>query len=146
MSFLRKLSAALAAPTPRPEVDRHLAMAVLLLETARADFERSADELALIRAQLSRGLGLDAAQTEALLARAADQAGAAVSLHEFVSALNRELDADGKRELLGWLWQVALADGRIEPREEALIRQLAELLFVPHADFVRTRLVATGGT
>jgi uncharacterized tellurite resistance protein B-like protein len=144
MSFLRKLSAALTPPPPKAAVDRHLAMAVLLLETARADFERSADELKLIREQLARGLQLDAAQTDALIERAADNAGTAVSLHEFVAALNRELDADGKRELLVWLWQVALADGHVEPREEGLIRQLADLLFVPHADFVRTRIAAGG--
>lgn len=144
MSFLRKLSAALAPPPPKAAVDRHLAMAVLLLETARADFERSPDELRLIREQLARGLGLDAGETEALLARAVDSAGAAVSLHEFVATLNAELDAEAKRELLVWLWQVALADGRVEPREEGMIRQLAELLFVPHADFVRARMAAGG--
>src|SRR3546814_3146326 len=77
----------------------------LLLETARADFERGPDELELIREQLAHGLKLDAAQTEALIARATDSAGTAVSLHEFVAVLNHELDADGKRELLAWLWQ-----------------------------------------
>ncbi len=144
MSFLRKLSAALTAQPSKPAIDRHLAMAVLLLETARADFERSPQELTLIREQLAHAFGLEAAEADALIRRAADSAGAAVSLHDFVAALNAELDTAGKRELLVWLWQVALADGRIEPREEALIRQLADLLFVPHADFVRTRLAAAG--
>src|SRR3546814_11870582 len=97
-------------------------MAVLLLETARADFERGPDELELIREQLAHGLKLDAAQTEALIARATDSAGTAVSPHEFVAVLNHELDADGKREMLAWLWQVAFADVQIEPREEAMIR------------------------
>ncbi|HEY9545365.1 MAG TPA: TerB family tellurite resistance protein [Solimonas sp.] len=144
MSFLRKLSASLSTPAPKAAVDRHLAMAVLLLETARADFERGPDELELIREQLAHGLKLDAAQTEALIARATDSAGTAVSLHEFVAVLNHELDADGKRELLAWLWQVAFADGHIEPREEAMIRQLADLLFVPHADFIKARIAAGG--
>ena len=144
MSFLRKLSAALAPPPKTAAVDRELAMAVLLLETARADFERSDEELRLIREQISQRFGLDAEQTEALLTRAQERAGTAVSLHDFVAALNAELDADGKRELLRWLWQVALADGRIEPNEEAMIRQLADLLFVPHADFVRARIAAGG--
>src|SRR3546814_15494462 len=75
MSFLRKLSASLSTPAPKAAVDRHLAMAVLLLETARADFERGPDELELIREQLAHGLKLDAAQTEALIARATDSAG-----------------------------------------------------------------------
>jgi uncharacterized tellurite resistance protein B-like protein len=143
MSLLRKLTAAFAPP-PKTTVDRHLAMAVLLLETARADFERSPAELRLIRDQLGKAFALDDAQAEALLARALESAGSAVSLHQFIATLNAELDADGKRELLVWLWQVALADGRIEPREEGLIRQLADLLFVPHSDFVRTRMTAGG--
>jgi uncharacterized tellurite resistance protein B-like protein len=143
MSLLRKLTAAFAPP-PKATVDRHLAMAVLLLETARADFERSPAELQLIRDQLGKAFALDDAQAEALLARALESAGSAVSLHQFIATLNAELDADGKRELLVWLWQVALADGRIEPREEGLIRQLADLLFVPHSDFVRTRMTAGG--
>lgn len=144
MSFLRKLTAALSPPAPKAAVDRHLAMAVLLLETARADFERSPGELELIRERLAQGLKLDAEQAEALIARAADSAGTAVSLHEFVTVLNHELNADGKRELLVWLWQVALADDHIEPREEAMIRQLADLLFVPHADFIKARIAAGG--
>ncbi|WP_051277891.1 TerB family tellurite resistance protein [Solimonas flava] len=143
MSLLHKLTAAFSPP-PKTVPDRSLAMAVLLLETARADFERSPEELALIRTQLADSLGLDAAQTDALIQRALDSAGTAVSLHDFVSTLNAELDVDGKRQLLGWLWRVALADGRVEPREEALIRQLADLLFVPHADFVRARIAAGG--
>src|SRR3546814_12347191 len=113
MSFLRKLSASLSTPAPKAAVDRHLAMAVLLLETARADFERGPDELELIREQLAHGLKLDAAQTEALIARATYSAGTAVSLHEFVAVLNHALDDDGKRELLASLWQVAFAAGPI---------------------------------
>lgn len=143
MSLLRKLTRAFAPP-PRAVVDLQLAMAVLLLEIAGADFQRSAEELEQIRRQLVDGLGLDAAAAETLLARAQDRVDTAISLHEFVARLNAELDAQGKRELLAWLWQVALADGRIEPYEEARIRQLAELLFIPHADFVQTRLAAGG--
>ena len=138
MSLLRKLAAAFTTPEEKT-IDRQLAMAVLLLETARADFERDDSELAEIRGQLQQRLGIDAAEVQTLLGRAQDSAAAAVSLHDYVRTLNRELDSDGKRELLRDLWRVALADGRLEPREEGLIRQLAELLFVPHADFVRTR-------
>jgi uncharacterized tellurite resistance protein B-like protein len=82
MSFLRKLSAALTAQPSKPAIDRHLAMAVLLLETARADFERSPQELTLIREQLAHAFGLEAAEADALIRRAADSAGAAVSLHD----------------------------------------------------------------
>lgn len=139
MSLLRKLG--LGSAPPR-RGDQRLAMAVLLLELAGADFERSADELAAIRDALAEGLGLPQAEAAQLVERGLHSAQRAVSLHEFVATLNAELDTDGKRELLAWLWQVAHSDGSVAPREEALIRQLAELLFLPHADFVRSRLDA----
>lgn len=143
MSLLRKLGLS-TAPPPRA-VDRQLAMAVLLLEVANADFERSEAELATIRDTLASKLGLRVEEAAALVARGARRAQQAVSLHEFVGALNAELDTDGKRELLGWLWQVAHSDGELAPREEALIRQLADLLFLPHEAFIRTRLAVAGG-
>jgi uncharacterized tellurite resistance protein B-like protein len=68
----------------------------------------------------------------------------AVSLHGPVARLNAELDADGKRDLIHWLWRVAAADGRIDAHEEHLLRKLAELLFVPHADYIRGKLAALG--
>ena len=143
MSLLRKLG---LTPVPaKPGMDRQLAMAVLLLELSRADFERSDAELAAIRRELASGLGLSAGEAETLVERGLHSAQRAVSMHEFVSALNAELDTEGKRELLRWLWRVAHSDGQLVPREEALIRQLADLLFLPHADFVRTRLETGAG-
>lgn len=119
---------------------RHLAMAVLLVETARADFADQDEERAVMRDGLADALGLDGDETAELVERAFSQSHEAVSLHGFLDTLNRELDADGKRQLLEWLWRVAWADGRVDPQEEARIRQLADLLFLPHADFVRLRL------
>jgi uncharacterized tellurite resistance protein B-like protein len=40
------------------------------------------------------------------------------------------------------LWRLAWADGRVDPQEEALIRRLADLLFVPHGVFVQEKLKA----
>jgi len=37
------------------------------------------------------------------------------------------------------LWRVAFADGRIDRYEEALVRKIAELIYVPHRDFIRAR-------
>jgi uncharacterized tellurite resistance protein B-like protein len=42
------------------------------------------------------------------------------------------------------MWQVAYADGRLDKYEEGLIRQVAELTYVPHAEYIRTKLAARG--
>ena len=38
------------------------------------------------------------------------------------------------------MWRVAYADGRLDKYEEALIRQVAELTYVSHTDYIRTKL------
>jgi uncharacterized tellurite resistance protein B-like protein len=135
-----KLASLFARPEQAPELPRrHLAMAVLLVEAARADFADQGEERAVMRDALVHKFGLDADEADALVERAYTQSREAVSLHQFLGVLNTELDAGAKRCLLEWLWRVAYADGRVDPQEEARIRQLADLLFVSHADFVRLR-------
>jgi uncharacterized tellurite resistance protein B-like protein len=143
MRWWDKLLGGTEAP-PDDDARRRLAVAVLLMETARADFERSPVELEVVRRELTRMFGIDAQALEALIGDAARSAERAVSLHEFVGTLNDSLDAEAKREVLAMLWRVAYADGRIDPQEEHLIRRLADLLHVPHASFIRGKLSAQG--
>lgn len=119
-----------------------LAVALLLLELARSDFEVAEAEQARIRALLAQRFQLDEAALQALLAEAQADAARAVSLHEYVQTLNAGLDADGKRELIAMLWQVAYADGRVDKYEEHLLRRLCDLLYIPMADYVQARLAA----
>ncbi|MBL6749480.1 MAG: TerB family tellurite resistance protein [Nevskia sp.] len=122
-----------------------LCVALLLLELARADFEFGQAEQDKIRQVLSRRYGLGTEQCEALLrqAQALDQA--AVSLFDYVQALNARLAPAGKYELMEILWQVAYADGRLDKHEEHLLRRLAGLLYVSDQDYIRAKLAAEGG-
>lgn len=121
---------------------RPLALAVLMVETARADFDAAEQERDTMLAQLCASCELSAVEAERVLEQAFQKADEAVSLHEHLRLLNDELDAAAKSELMLWLWRVAYADGRLDPYEEARVRQLAELLYIPHAEFVRLRLCA----
>ena len=40
------------------------------------------------------------------------------------------------------MWRVAYADGRLDKYEESLIRQVAELTYVSHSDYIRLKLAA----
>ncbi|WP_420466758.1 TerB family tellurite resistance protein [Panacagrimonas sp.] len=143
--MLKQWLSRLAAPDPQPHPPREVAIAVLLLECARADFERQPVELAEIRRLLGDELGLPAGELDELIADAERSAREAVSLHGPVSRLNQDLSADDKRALMAWLWRVAHADGHVDAHEEHLLRQIADLLYVPHADFIRTRLAVGQG-
>ncbi|WP_162932442.1 TerB family tellurite resistance protein [Solimonas sp. K1W22B-7] len=122
---------------------RELAIAVLLLEALHADAVDSPEERVAVRSIL-RDLGeLDARALDALLQEAEEEVRRAVSLHSFIARLNQELGPADKGELIGGLWRVAHADGHVHPQEELLIRRIADLLYVPHHEFIRQKL-ATG--
>ncbi len=140
--MLDKLSRWFRTEAAAPDrMRRPLAMAVLLAETARADFDTQGVERETIRQMLVSQLELDQEESQALVARAFSESEHSVSLHGFLRTLNDELQPNERRELVEWLWRVAYADGTLDPYEEARVRQLADLLYISHVDFVQTRLV-----
>ena len=136
------LRGAAGQPAATPAHERTLAAAVLVLEIARADYDRHEAELATLREGLAREFGIGAAALDALLAEAELRAKQSVSLYDFVQTLNRSMTQDDKRGLLRLLWDVAHADGRVDPQEEHLLRKIADLLHLSHADFIRGKLAA----
>jgi uncharacterized tellurite resistance protein B-like protein len=118
------------------------AAAVLLLEVARADYAHQPAERAVLRAGLAKEFGVPEAELDALLDQAELRAKESVSLFDFVQTLNRTMTADDKRALLRLLWDVAHADGHVDPHEEHLLRRIADLLHLSHADFIRGKLDA----
>ena len=99
----------------------------------------------IYRTDVTNGPDLDSRvgpQDEAtadLLESASARADDAVSLFEFTRRLNERLDETQKLRVLEMMWRVAHADGRIDKHEEHLLRRVADLLHLTHADFVRLR-------
>ena len=144
MGWKRWLSQ-LEGPQAEAHPPRDVAMAVLLLECARADFENQPVEMDTVRDALRAQFGLDGAQLERLVGDATQSATSAVSLHGPVSRLNAELTPDEKRALMEWMWKVAAADGHVDAHEEHLLRKVADLLYISHADYIRAKLGAIEG-
>lgn len=121
-----------------------VAAAVLLLEVERADLDISAAERAAIRAQLQGKFKLSDTDLDMVLDLAQERSKNSVSLHPYLLILNRNLSAPQKLSMMEMLWRVAYADGKLNKYEEALLRELADLLLIPHHDFIRIKLQITG--
>ena len=133
------------AESPRDTAPaRRLAVATLLVEIARADFEVDSSERSAIRRMLASAYGLDPGAARSLVEEAERAVEEAVSLHEFTSRLNEELSPPEKVEIIEMLWRVAFADGRLDKYEEHLVRKAADLLYVPHRRFIRAKLKIEG--
>jgi uncharacterized tellurite resistance protein B-like protein len=129
----------------QPAVEHHmleLAAAALLLEVTRSDHAAHPAEQTIVVDAIRKAYALNAPETDALLATAAARVEDAVSLHDFTRVLNARLGAAHKKALVADLWRVAYADGRLDKYEEYTIRKIADLLHVPHRDFIHAKHLA----
>lgn len=117
-----------------------LTSAALLIELSKADFEQSPEELEAIRNLLRREHDISDAELDELMALAEQQFQEDNAYHPYTTLINEHYTPEQKIQLLETLWRVALADGEISKYEDHLIRKIAELIYIPHRDFIRTKL------
>jgi uncharacterized tellurite resistance protein B-like protein len=136
-TLLRILTGSDDAPPAAPSDecnDPALALAVLLLETARSDDCVADSERRIIERVLARRFGLQPFETARLVAAARQGATRATDLYHFTRIV---VDNFSERERVGvieMLWDVAYSDGAVSGDEDALIRRVAGLLYVSDFD------------
>ena len=116
-----------------------LACAALMFEVARADFSVEKTEQDAVTSLLTAQFNLSADEVFTITEAAIEQADAATCLFEFTRTLNELASAEQKRNLLAMMWRVAMADNDLSRYEEHVIRKVADLLYVPHGDFIAAK-------
>ena len=116
-----------------------LAIASLLCEVAAADTQIQKDEEKAKITLLSQLLNITQQEADSLIIQAKQNIKDSVSLYDFTTQL-RQLEQRDRFDLIKAMWQVAYADGEIDPLEESVIRKVSELLYVDHSEFIRAKL------
>ena len=116
-----------------------LACAALMFEVAKADFSVETTEQDAVTSLLTAQFNLSADEVSTITEAAIEQADAATCLFEFTRTLNELASAEQKRDLLAMMWRVAMADNALSRYEEHVIRKVADLLYVPHGDFIAAK-------
>ena len=116
-----------------------VATALLLIEVARADYADDLAEDATMLASLKQFFALDDSEAALLLEEARSTADKAVELQQFTRRLHGELSVTEKQRVVEMLWQVAMADQKLDKHEDHLVRRIADLLYVSHSDVIRIR-------
>lgn len=124
--------------------DTELACLTLMLIVAHADYTNSEQELALAQNYVMQEFALNEEDAKAAVRLADMLAHDAISLYQFTSRL-KQLSYDERLKLLDKLWQQAYADGVLDPNEEALLRKIADLLFIRHSDYIQAKLAVCSG-
>jgi uncharacterized tellurite resistance protein B-like protein len=115
-----------------------LAVAVLLHEARRADYEQGAPESAVAEMALVDLFGLDRAECAALLEEGRAKAEQLSSFFAPVSMVKREFSLSERIRLVEHLWRIAFADG-LNPYEDHYVRKIAHLLYVPNTESMLAR-------
>ncbi|MGR5307911.1 tellurite resistance TerB family protein [Vibrio mediterranei] len=123
-------------------ISPNLAIAALLCEVSNADYQVEEEEEKAKLSLIERLLELDETESKTLLVQAQEQTKNSASLYDFTSSL-RELSQEKRFDLIKAMWEVANADGVIDPLEDAVIRKVAELLYVDHSEFIRAKIQVT---
>jgi uncharacterized tellurite resistance protein B-like protein len=119
-----------------------LSCAALMFEVARSDFTIDETERESIRLLLTENFALSGEDVATVTEEAADNVDAATCLFEFTRTINDIATVDQKRQLLTMMWRVALADDALSRYEEHVIRKVADLLYLPHHDFMLAKQLA----
>lgn len=117
-----------------------LATAVLLYEVMRADNKLEHLEQDSYRNQLEKHFSLNGSALETLCQLSQSQAETAADYQQFTRVINDIYDPEEKRAVLDSLWSVAYADHELSPDEDYTIRKIADLLYIPHSQFIQSKL------
>ena len=113
-----------------PEPDLKASVAALLVEAAQMDATFGAEERACIEDLLAEKFELAPEDVASTLKVAEETVASSTQNFPFTHRINQMLDASQKSQVIEMLWQIAYADGVLDPDEDAMIRQIAGLIYV----------------
>ncbi|HTJ62168.1 MAG TPA: TerB family tellurite resistance protein [Alphaproteobacteria bacterium] len=134
-NHIRALLTGESQPASAKESTRlQIAVAALLVQAATMDDTFDAAERASIERVLAARFSLDGDTVRRLLAAAEDAAERSNQLYSFVRVVVEQLTPQDRVGIVEMMWEVAYADGVLDPDEDALLRRVAGLLYVSDYD------------
>lgn len=138
--FDKQLSAAQAESSDTRQHRLKLASAALMFELLATDRHIDEREVAAFKTIMMDSFGLSTTELDDIIKLAEEEARQAVSLYEFTSLINDAYTYEDKLVLIENMWRLALADQHLDKYEEQLIRKTADLIYVSHSDFIKTKI------
>ncbi len=128
-----------------PADDPHrlqLATAALLVEVVRGDGGMQPAERDALLAAVAGKFSLAPDEAAALIDLAERETRQANDYFQFTSLINRSYSQEQKLRLVELMWQAAFADATLSAHEQHVLRKVAELLHVPHGDYIAAKMRA----
>jgi uncharacterized tellurite resistance protein B-like protein len=142
--LLSILSGAQDVPEDEGQTAGRVAVAAVLVEAARADDVYLDAERAMIDRVLCERYGLTPPEAAALRADGETAQAEAVDLVRFTRAIKDAVPHEDRVSVIEAVWRVILSDDDRHPDENALMRRIGGLLYVPDREVGLARQRVTG--
>ena len=116
-----------------------LATAALMIEMMQQDGTAHQLEEQAVRSALQSKFELTLDETGQLFELGHMEARNANDYYQFTSLINQHFSQQQKFKVIEYLWEIAYADGDLDRYEEYMVRRIAELIYVPHSEFIRAK-------
>lgn len=119
-------------------LDLPRAVCALLIAAARADGQFGVDEARLVAGLVARQFTLSPEETAALVTAVASERH--LDLYPVTRWLMDHADRPQRLEVVRLMWQVIYSDGRLEGREDQLMKRVGKLLHITNKDLIAIKL------
>jgi uncharacterized tellurite resistance protein B-like protein len=107
-----------------------LAVAALLIEAGRMDDQFDTTERATIERLLKDRFDLSHDAVQSLMEAAEEAVRQSTQFFPFTREIVQRIGPENRAHILEMMWEVAYADGVLDPQEDALLRRIAGLIHV----------------
>ena len=116
-----------------------LATCILLIEVSKSDDDFDIDEQDNIKKLIQAKFDLTTEELNHIYSISNENHKKMTSLFEWTDIINKECSYEEKLIIIGYMWDIAFTDSKIDKYEDYTIRKVSELIYVKHKDFINLK-------
>tara|TARA_Y100000768_G_C23946193_1_gene667717 strand:+ start:259 stop:702 length:444 start_codon:yes stop_codon:yes gene_type:complete len=139
LNLLEKLFSKSDLPSDNKSDINHtlqLATCILLIEVSKSDDDFDIHEQEKIKKLIQNKFNLTIEELNHIFSVSSDSHTNMTSLFEWTDIINNECSYEEKLVIIGFMWDIAFTDSKIDKYEDYTIRKVSELIYVKHKDFI----------
>ncbi len=142
MNLLEKLFNKSTESSVKQQDNNHnlqLATCILLIEVSKSDDDFDKAEQEQIKKLIKNKFELTNEELDYIFSVSNDNHTNMTSLFEWTDIINKECSYEEKLLIIGFMWDIAFTDSKIDKYEDYTIRKVSELIYVKHKDFINLK-------
>ena len=113
-----------------------IATCILLIEVSKSDDDFDIQEQNKIKDLVKKKFNIPQEKIDSIFEYCNKEHDSMTSLYDWTEVINKECDYEQKCMIIGFMWDIAFIDSKIDKYEDFTIRKVADLIYVKHKDFI----------